>query len=182
MNWTYTQDMEEAVLNEIKKNGIKNFGQVIKKYNTIYVDVTEILKEHRFTRGQKAIMCIRLNNGREFWNSASIWFEIGVDREYPEYCRHSTSDLKLRKGCGYGMSIVMLLTDFELSILSDDFNKLKAFDFSLYKGLGWDDVLFDSFLFYRRYENEAAMIENEEDCRKHWDWEWTGIENYYKDL
>ena len=46
----------------------------------------------------------------------------------------------------------------------------------------WDDVLFDSFLFYRRNENTNANMELEEDCRQHWEWEWKLTEKYYKNL
>lgn len=182
MNWTYTQDMEETVLEEIKKNGIKNIGEVFKKHNYICVDVTKILKDHRFVRGQKVIMCICLNSGHDFWNNASMRFDIGVDRDCPEYPRHSTSDLNLRRGCGYGMSIILLLVELGTSILTDTFNKLKEFNFNLYKTYNWDDALFDSFLFYRRNVNEEAKMEIEEDCRKHWVWEWETTEKYYKNL
>lgn len=182
MNWTYTQDMEESVLEEIKKNGIKNIGAVFKKHHYICVDVTKILKDHRFVRGQKVIMCICLNSGHGFWNNASMWFDIGVDRDCPEYPRHSTSDLNLRRGCGYGMSIILLLVELGTSIITDTFNKLKEFNFNLYKRYNWDDALFDSFLFYRRNVNEEAKMEIEEDCRKHWVWEWETTEKYYKNL
>lgn len=182
MNWTYTQDMEETILEEIKKNGLKKIGNVFKKYHYICVDVSEILKNDRFVRGQKAIMCICLNDGHGFWNSASIWFDIGVDKECPEYCRISTSDLRLKKGCGYGMAIVILLAELGASIISDCYNKLKEFNFKLYNGMRWDDVLFDSFLFYRRYENTNANMEFEEDCRQHWEWEWKLTEKHYKNL
>ena len=183
MNWTYTQELEKTVLENIKKNGLKNIGQVFKNHHYICVDVTEILKEHRFVRGQKAIMCIGLNEGHYFWNHASMWFNIGVDSACSDYCcKHSTSDLRLGKGGGSGMAIVMRLVDLNLSILSDDFNKLKNFDFNLYKTMHNGDVLFNNFILYRRYDNPAANKNSEEDCLEHWKSEWELMEKHYKKL
>ena len=183
MSWVYTQSLEETVLENIKKNGLKYIKCVYKTYSYISVDVSDILKnDNSVMKGEKVIMCVYLKEGHEFFNSASIWFEIGTDKEYPDTYRERTTKLSLSKGCGYGMAIVMRLADLCLSFLSEPFNKMKKFDFELYKTMRYDDALFRSFLFYRREVNEYANMYNEEDCRKHWNWEWDLNEKYYKNL